>query len=44
MVDLYGYLSLSVAALQEQQKQIKRLQAELEEFKARYGQPTAVCQ
>ena len=34
MVDLYGYLSLSVATLQEQQKQIEQMRHEIAELKA----------
>ncbi len=37
MVDLYGYLSLSVATLQEQQKQIEQLRQEVQELKAQCG-------
>ncbi len=35
MVDLYGYLSLSVATLQEQQRQIEQLRAEVQALKTR---------
>ncbi len=34
MVDLYGYLSLSVATLQEQQKQIESLRMEVQQLKS----------
>lgn len=37
MVDLYGYLSLSVATLQEQQKQIEQLRREVQELKTKCG-------
>ena len=37
MVDLYGYLSLSVATLQEQQKQIEQMRAEIAELKTKCG-------
>ncbi len=37
MVDLYGYLSLSVATLQEQQKQIEQLRTEIQELRNRCG-------
>lgn len=43
MVDLYGYLSLSVATLQEQQRQIETLQRKLEQLEARCAQAAAVC-
>lgn len=37
MVDLYGYLSLSVATLQEQQQQIHQLRQELQDLRAQCG-------
>ncbi len=43
MVDLYGYLSLSVAALQVQQRQIEALRAEVEQLRAHSGSSAAVC-
>ena len=43
MVDLYGYLSLSVATLQEQQRQIEALRAEVEQLRAQGTGSAAVC-
>ena len=43
MVDLYGYLSLSVATLQEQQRQIEQLRQEVRELRAQGGRSAAVC-
>jgi hypothetical protein len=43
MVDLYGYLSQSVATLQEQQKQLAQLRRELEQVKAQCGQAATMC-
>ncbi len=38
MVDLYGYLSMSVAALQTQQRQIEELRQEIQSLRAGCGQ------
>lgn len=43
MVDLYGYLSQSVATLQEQQKQLEQLRRELEQVRAQCGQAAGMC-
>lgn len=43
MVDLYGYLSLSVATLQEQQKQLEQLRHELEQVKAHCSEVRTDC-
>jgi hypothetical protein len=43
-VNMYGYLSMAVAAIQVQQGQIAELQRELERLQARLGEPEhAVC-
>ena len=43
MVDLYGYLSLSVAALQEQQAQMNAMKRELQQLRAQCGQSVPGC-
>jgi len=42
-VNLYGYLSMAVAALQEQSAQISELRTELETLKAQRAQPAPIC-
>jgi hypothetical protein len=37
MIDLYGYTSMAVAAIQQQQKQIAALQAQLADLKQGLG-------
>lgn len=43
MVDLYGYLSLSVATLQVQQQQIEELRQQVEALRATCGQTALMC-
>ena len=43
MVDLYGYLSLNVATLQEQQKQIEAMRAELRQLRAECSRSAPLC-